>query len=262
MKGLPDIDIIGAGNLAWSLAPALENAGFTINYVYNRTPKRAKQLARHLYQAEPKNNLDFTASKSSIFLVMVSDDALPEVAKELILPLDAIVIHTSGSRPLNVLAYTATPNIGVFYPLQTFSSQKLIDFKNIPILVESDNRFTREILMKLARSLSKKVLKTSSLQRRKVHLAAVFASNFTNNLLSIAEALLEQADLDFDILKPLIIETISKGLEIGPQLAQTGPAVRGDMLILEDHLEMLADDSELQSIYQLISQHILDQNLK
>ena len=262
MKGKPDIDIIGAGNLAWSLAPALENAGFTVNYVYNRTPKRAKELARHLYQAESKTNLDFTTSRSSIFLVMVSDDALAEVAKELIVPLDAIVVHTSGSRPLNALAYTATPNIGVFYPLQTFSSKKIIDFREVPILIESENKYTREILIKLAKSLSNKVLKISSLQRKKVHLAAVFASNFSNNLLSIAENLLEQADLDFEILKPLIVETISKSLEIGPEFAQTGPAARGDLQILEDHVEMLANDVELQTIYQLMSQHILDQHLK
>ena len=187
MKGKPDIDIIGAGNLAWSLAPALENAGFTINNVYNRTPKKAKLLAKNLYQAYPKSDLDFTTSQSSVFIVMVSDEAIDEIAKELILPTGAIILHTSGSKPINALAYTATPNIGVLYPLQTFSAKKLIEFTHIPILIESENKYTGDILQQIARSLSKKVLKISSSQRKKVHLAAVFASNFTNHILSISD---------------------------------------------------------------------------
>ena len=260
MNGKPDVDIIGAGNLAWSLAPALENAGFTINFVYSKTAKSAKKLSRLLYQAEPKLDLDFSSSKSSIYILAVSDQALDDIAKELILPLDAIVVHTSGSKPLRTLAYTATPNIGVFYPLQTFSKQKLVDFKEVPILVEAENKATKNILIKLGKSLSKTVLSISSTQRRVVHLAAVFACNFTNDMLSEANTLLSNSSLDFQILKPLIVETMNKSLEIGPESAQTGPAKREDMEILDEHMEMLTGQAELQEIYRLVSQNIIDKS--
>jgi predicted short-subunit dehydrogenase-like oxidoreductase (DUF2520 family) len=260
IQGNPYVDIIGAGNLAWSLAPALENAGFKVNFVYSRTIKNAKKLARLLYQAEPKLDLDFSLSRSSIFILAVSDDALDEVAREIVLPLDAVIAHTSGSKPISTLAYTATPNIGVFYPLQTFSRQKLIDFKEVPILIEADNGSTKQILIKLGKSISRIVLPISSEQRKIVHLAAVFACNFTNDMLSEASILLNNSALDFNILKPLIVETINKSLELGPVSAQTGPARRGDLKILDEHMNLLAGQKELQEIYRLISQNIIDKS--
>jgi len=136
------VSFIGSGNLAWHLAPALDNVGFVIKEIYSRNPRHAEQLTSRLYQAEVKASLDFSTSSSSIFIIATSDDAIKSIAQEIILPEEAILVHTSGSQPLSELEFSATPNLGVFYPLQSFSKQKKVDFKNIPIFIESQNQET------------------------------------------------------------------------------------------------------------------------
>jgi len=258
----PEIDIIGTGNLASVLAPALEQSGFIVNNVYSRNLKRAEKLANRLYQANPTTILDFSRSKSNVFLLAISDDAVEEVSRELILPDQAVVAHTSGANPLSVLGYTASENIGVFYPLQTFTANRKVSFDGVPILIEGENRYTRSNLTMIAKKLSGNVKEASTKQRLRIHLAAVFASNFTNAILQDAEDILETANMNFDILVPLVIETIEKSFELGPKNAQTGPAIRGDLNILERHMEMLEGLPEKQELYRLISQHILDRNGK
>ena len=129
------LSFIGSGNLAWHLAPALENAGYVVTEVYSRNPRHAEDLTERLYQAEVKHSLDFSASSSSVFIIAASDDAIEDIATEIVLPDDSFLLHTSGSQPLNLLKFAATENIGVFYPLQTFSRNKRIDFKTIPIFL-------------------------------------------------------------------------------------------------------------------------------
>ena len=255
---LPEIDIIGTGNLASVLAPALEQNGFIVNNVYGRDIGRAEHLAERLYQASATDQLDFSSSRSNVFIMAISDDAVETVSRELVLPDNAIVAHTSGSNPLSVLGYTAVNNIGVFYPLQTFSKNRKIDFSDVPILIEAENNLTRKILLKIARKLSRTVEEASSKQRMMFHLAAVFASNFTNNMLFQASTIMEAAKLDFSLLAPLVAETFEKSFELGPELAQTGPAKRGDLAIIERHLEMLAGLPEKEEIYRLVTQQILD----
>jgi predicted short-subunit dehydrogenase-like oxidoreductase (DUF2520 family) len=255
---LPEIDIIGTGNLASVLAPALEQKGFIVNNVYGRDLAKAKQLANRLYQAKATNTLDFSKSKSNVFILAVSDDALEEVSRELVLPDDAIVAHTSGSSPLSVLGYTAVNNIGVFYPLQTFSKGRSVDLDEVPILIEGENKLTRAALIKIAGKLSHTVQEASSKQRLMLHLAAVYASNFTNTMLLHASDIMQGAKLDFDLLGPLVAETFEKSFELGPLQAQTGPAKRNDLEIIEKHLEMLADLSDKKEVYKLISQQIMD----
>ena len=255
---LPEIDIIGTGSLAMSLAPALEQAGMVINNVYGRNIQSSKKIADNLYQAYPTTSFDFTSSKSRLFIIAVADNAVEEVSRELVLPENAIVAHTSGPLSISVLGYTASPNIGVFYPLQTFSSQKRVSFDEVPLLIEGDNNITRKVLKSIARKLSNTVHETSSAQRRMIHLAAIFAANFTNSLLVQSNTLLEKADADLDILAPLLEETIRKSLAIGPIGAQTGPAARGDLEVLDQHMELLERYPDMQEVYQLISQQILD----
>lgn len=255
---LPEIDIIGTGNLASVLAPALEQNGFIVNNVYGRDLAKAKYLANRLYQAKATDALDFSESKSNVFLLAISDDALEEVSRELVLPDDAIVAHTSGSSPLSVLGYTAVNNIGVFYPLQTFSKGRKVDFDEVPILIEGENKHTRTALTKIAKKLSGNVQEASSKQRLMLHLAAVYASNFTNAMLLHASDMLQAARLDFGLLGPLVAETFEKSFELGPLKAQTGPAKRNDLEIIEKHLEMLADLPDKQEVYKLISQQIMD----
>ena len=253
-----NVSFIGSGNLASHLAPVLDNVDYPVREVYSLNPKHAAALADKLYQAEVKRSLDFSLSHSKIFIISVSDDAIQEIAQEIVLPENAIVAHTSGSQPLSVLGYTATPNIGVIYPLQTFTKNKKIDFKEVPIFIEAENKETDFILSSMARAISKKVLRISSDDRKALHVAAVFASNFTNHMLSIAQEILERHDLDLEVLNPLIVETINKALAIGPEDAQTGPASRGDVEILDNHLAFLKNDKAIADIYRVISQHIVD----
>ena len=255
---LPEIDIIGTGNLASVLAPALEQNGFIINNVYGRDLAKAEYLANRLYQASATDQFDFSESKSNVFIIAISDGAVEEVSRELVLPDEAIVAHTSGSNPLSILGYTAVNNIGVFYPLQTFSKSRRLSFDDVPILIEGENSYTRDTLLRIGRKLSGTVQEASSRQRMMIHLAAVFASNFTNTMLVHANDILKAANLDFDLLAPLVGETFEKSFEMGPWPAQTGPARRGDLEILEKHIEMLEGLPDKEAVYTLISQQILD----
>ena len=262
MSKKPTISIIGAGNVAWHLAPALENIGYVVNEVYSRDIKKAKALVKNLYDAEAVNDLDFRESNALIFIVAVSDKAIKKVANGIDLPTGAILVHTSGSQPMEVLAYAGTSNIGVFYPLQTFSKHSKMDFSDIPICVEAEKKEVRKLLKSMATQLSKKVYKTNSESRKALHVAAVFACNFTNHLFSISEGIMKKNKMDFEMLKPLIVETVNKMLDSGAQKSQTGPAVRGDFEIMDDHLTFLNDNKKQAEIYQLLSQHIVDTYLE
>jgi len=253
-----NIAVIGAGNVAWHLAPALDNTDFAVREVYSRKPRHAAALVDKLYEAEVKETLDFSSSQSGMFIICVPDDAIEEVVQEIILPDDATLIHTSGSQPLSVLEYAASYTTGVFYPLQTFTKEQKIDFRDVPIFVESDDAATEKMLVSMGKAISKKVQKISSSERQALHLAAVFASNFTNHMITIAEEIMKNNKLNFDWLKPLIAETINKSLTLGPSKSQTGPARRGDLEILDKHIGFLKKDKALTRIYKEISQHILD----
>ena len=123
------VSFIGAGNLAWHLAPALDNAGYVVKEVYSRDARNAESLVEKLYEAEVKTDLDFSTSASSVFIIAVPDDVIPEIAQEIALPGDAILVHTSGSQAVSVLGYAATPNLGVFYPLQTFTMNTKVELR-------------------------------------------------------------------------------------------------------------------------------------
>lgn len=253
-----NVSFIGAGNLAWHLAPVLDNTDFAVREVYSRNSKNAVAIVEKLYQARVKNDLDFSSSTSKIFILAVTDDAIAEILPELQLPANAFLIHTSGSRSLSALGYAPTPNVGVLYPLQTFTKGRKIDFKDIPILIESENTSTEKLLIEMGKAISRKVLKISSEQRKALHVAAVFASNFTNHMLRLSSEIIEENKLNFDLLKPLIVETINKSLSLGPDKSQTGPAKRADLEILDKHLEFLESDESVAEIYRIVSQHIVD----
>ncbi|NOT75534.1 MAG: DUF2520 domain-containing protein [Cyclobacteriaceae bacterium] len=251
------VSFIGSGNLAWHLAPAFDNLGYVVTEVYSRNPKHAEALTERLYQAEVKASLDFSTSTSRIFIIAVNDDAIEEIATEIILPDDAFLIHTSGSQPLEILQFAGIDNIGSFYPLQTFTKGKKVDFKTVPIFIEG-NTGTEKVMMAIAKGLSNNVKRIGSEERKALHVSAVFASNFTNHLLTISKEILQKNSLSFELLKPLITETINKSLTIGPEITQTGPAFRSDLEILDHHMEFLKEDEEWAQIYQLISQSIID----
>lgn len=259
----PDsVSFIGAGNLAWHLAPALDNAGYAVKEVYSRNPVHAGEVVERLYDAEVKASLDFSTSPSRIFIMAISDDAIQDVSREIVLPEDAILVHTSGGQPLSLLGFAATTNIGVFYPLQTFSKNRKVDFNTIPLFVEAETGDTEKVLTAMAKSISKSVFKITSEERKALHVAAVFASNFSNHMLLLSQEIMKDNSLSFDWLKPLIQETITKSLTIGPENAQTGPARRGDFETLDRHMEFLSTDEEVAELYKVISQHIIDRYQK
>jgi len=253
-----NVSFIGSGNLAWHLAPALDNTDYSVKEVFSLHTKHAEALISRLYHAKVKATLDFSESPSRIFIIAVSDDVIPEIAQEMILPDDSILLHTSGSQPLNVLAYAATTRIGVLYPLQTFTKNKKVAFQEIPIFVESEDRDTEKAILHMAGSISTKVFKISSSEREALHVAAVFVSNFTNHMLTISQDIAASHKMDFEWMKPLLVETINKALALGPEAAQTGPAKRGDLEILDRHLALLENDEAVAEIYRVISQHIVD----
>ncbi|MDZ4715519.1 MAG: DUF2520 domain-containing protein [Cytophagales bacterium] len=253
-----DISFIGSGNLAWHLAPAFDNAGHVVREVFSRNQKHAEMLTGRLYQAVVKTSLDFSQSKSRVFFIAVNDDSIEKISTEIVLPENACLIHTSGSQPLEVLQFAAATACGVFYPLQTFTRNKRIDFKSIPLFIESDGEASEKILMTLAKAVSENVRKITSEERKALHVAAVFASNFSNHMLTVAKKILAESSLDFALLKPLILETITKSLSLGPEESQTGPAMRSDLEILDHHVAFLKNDDRVAELYKIISQHILD----
>ena len=254
------IAFIGTGNVAWHLAPALENAGHTVTEVYSRDIHRAAKITGRLYTTDPKDDLDFSESEAEIFIIAVSDHAIPAIADSIILPEESILVHTSGSVPLTALAYSSATYTGILYPLQSFSKSREIDFDDVPFLLESDDHEVLQKLRGLAKSLSPQQYVVKSKDRMALHVAAVFASNFTNHLLRIAEDIMGRQGLDFEMLKPLIIEQINKSLQMGAKAAQTGPALRGDVSTLETHYQFLNYNEQLAEIYRVISQDIIDSN--
>ncbi len=252
------IAILGAGNVAWHLAPALENAGHEITEVYSRDLKSADVILERLYAAEAVDNLDFSESKAEIYILAVSDQALQEISDEIILPEDSILIHTSGTVPLEVLGYSSASYTGVFYPLQSFTRGREMELDEVPFLLESEDEETLQKLKKLGKSISQNIHQVRSKDRKAVHVAAVFAGNFTNHMIRISEEIMRRQGLDFEILKPLIVESISKSLKLGSKNSQTGPAAREDYETLEEHHQFLNYNEQFAEIYRLISQDIID----
>ncbi len=257
------ISIIGSGNIGWHLGIALEHHQHTICEVFSRTSEKAIALSLLLYQPKIKTDLDFSESNAELFILSVSDDAMEEVCSKLILPENAILVHTSGSKSLEnlqklMLIYHDLPvKCGVFYPLMTFSAGKRIDLKNVPFCIEANDKNTEKKLVDIAQQLSNVVYLINSDERRKLHIAAVFACNFTNHLLALAKGITDKEDLEFDLLKPLINETFKKALAAeNPADVQTGPAIRNDESIINQHLDYLKNDKNLLEIYEVLTESI------
>jgi predicted short-subunit dehydrogenase-like oxidoreductase (DUF2520 family) len=250
MSVVNKITLIGAGNLATQLGLALYKEGYFISQVYSKTSHSASTLAKKL-NSEPVTDLKKLKEDSSIYIIAVKDDAIVDLTKKIKLK-DQIVVHTSGSISINVLK-GISKNYGVFYPLQTFSKDKSISFRDVPLCIEGHNSYTTKTLEYFAKSISSKVQKINSEQRKTIHLAAVFASNFSNHMYAIAYEILEKNKLSLDLLKPLIEETVQKIKKNPPSKMQTGPAIRGDKKIMEEHLKMLKNDKKLKEIYKVMS---------
>lgn len=244
---------IGSGSVATHLALALKEKGVTISQVYSRTKSNAAALADKLGTSYT-TDLSEIYDKADIYFYALKDNSFRSTLKSFDLP-DAIHVHTSGSISMSEFDGIAT-KYGVFYPLQTFSKEKEIDFSKIPICIEAINADTQQKLLDLANLLNSKTYLISSEQRKKLHLAAVFACNFSNYMYDVSSQILEEIGVGFDILHPLIMETALKVQSVTPYKAQTGPAVRFDDKIITKHLHMLKNRRDLKKIYKLLSKDI------
>lgn len=250
------ITIIGSGNVATHLAVAFKNAGHRIVQVYSRDVQHAALLAYHV-NAEPISDFSQIDENTGLFVIAVKDDAIPGIAGALT-PYRKLTVHTSGAAGLNELS-AHHPSAGVFYPLQTFSKNRELDFRAVPLCIEGTDDAITSTLVELGQTISNQVHVVDSEQRRILHLAAVFACNFPNYLYDAANRLLEKHNLDFGLLRPLILETAQKVQDNLPRDVQTGPAVRNDVKTMEAHLNLLDDEQEaqLKLIYGLLSQGII-----
>ena len=246
------IVLLGAGNVGTHLCRALQNKeGLEIIQWYNRS---LNSLEKELVPFAVTQNLN-DIIEADLYIISVSDTAIPAISKALE-GKNGLIAHTAGSIPMEVLG--AHQNHGIFYPLQTFSKQKEVDYNQIPLCLEANQPENLNLLKKVAQSLGGPVHLIDSAQRKALHVAAVFVNNFTNHLYTIGEELCKAHKVPFSVLQPLIAETANKIKHLPPSAAQTGPAARGDQKILKDHLQYLTKESH-QKLYQLISASIQQQ---
>ena len=244
------IVIIGAGNLGTHLCRAISKAeNLELKQWYNRSliPKQSG------LENIPICNELVALKKADLYIVAVSDSAIETISDSLSFE-NRLVVHTSGSLGLRFL--NKKNRRGVFYPLQTFSKTSKVCFTNVPICVESLNKKDRLLLKSVAESLGSSVYCIQTEQRQALHLTAVFVNNFTNQLYRIAHELTDRESLDFEILKPLIMETANKVQTLSPYLAQTGPAKRRDKKTIKQHIKRLESDPSYQAIYEMLTNSI------
>ena len=246
------IIFIGAGNLATQLSSAMKEQGYDIIQIYSKSLKNAKILGSSL-SCDYTDDLNQIKDTADLYIFSIKDTALQECIRS-VKPNKALWVHTAGNIPMSVFEPHAK-RYGVFYPLQTFSKNKKVNFSNIPFFVEANSEKDATLLTDMALKISQDVRVISSEQRKYIHLAAVFACNFTNHMYAISEKLLKEHGLPFDILQPLIQETSDKIKKISPVTAQTGPAVRYDENVMNKQLSLLKDD-QLKEIYRLLSKNI------
>lgn len=253
------ICFIGAGNLATHLSTIFHKKGFNVSQIYSRSEKSAKLLAEKL-KTQYTNSFKNIDSNANIYFVALKDSVVEDVLSQINFN-NKLVVHCSGSLPLSILE-KHSENIGVFYPLQTFSKNRAVDFSSIPIFIEANFVANENSLHEIASKISSSVSFLNSGKRKLLHISAVFANNFVNYFYSISSEILRSQNISFDVLKPLILETAKKVQEMQPEKAQTGPAVRFDENIISAHLEELEHFNGYQELYNSISKSIFEHHSK
>ncbi|NNP69618.1 DUF2520 domain-containing protein [Acinetobacter sp. Ac_5812] len=251
------ITLIGAGRVATHLAKVLQ-LQHQIVQIFSRNLQHAQTLAEQV-NAQAIDDVQQLDAQTDLVIIAVSDQAIHSVIDSIAPYLtENLIVHTSGSTALSILQHRH-PRVGVFYPLQTFSMERDVNWAATPLFVEAAQQQDLTLLTDLANSLSQRVYQYSSTQRLTLHLAAVFACNFSNYCYDMAKQIVDAEQVDFSLLYPLILETANKATGNNPKDMQTGPAMRGDQNILSMHSQLLADSNrpDLQNIYRLISESIL-----
>jgi len=246
--------LVGTGNLAWHLGHALVQNGIQVSLVLGRTEASTLELAKGIH-AERTGRPEDLDPDADICIICISDDAIIPVLDQM-KPGRCLMLHTAGSVPMDVFNGRAL-NYGVLYPFQTFTKGRAVQFGNIPVLIEANSDQNLETVRQLAEKISGRVMEGNSEQRMYLHLAAVFAANFSNHMFALAEKLALEHDLPFELLKSLIQEMTAKAMSMSPAKAQTGPAVRHNLKVLGKHVDLLEGHPDLQQMYRLISESIM-----
>ncbi|NNK86829.1 MAG: DUF2520 domain-containing protein [Flavobacteriaceae bacterium] len=243
------LNLIGAGNLGHHLARAIDKADdIRLSYWYNRDKKSISEPNHAIMVTDQLADLE----AADITIVTVSDDAVGALSSQI--PYEnTLVVHTSGSVGIHDL--DSKHKRGVFYPLQTFSKEVIMDFQDVPLCLEALEKSDLNQLKQLAEALGSKHYRINTEQRQILHLAAVFVNNFSNQLYRIGHEITDVKNINFDILKPLILETAKKVQDVSPYMAQTGPAKRDDQKTIRRHLKLL-DNPLHKDIYELLTQSI------
>lgn len=247
-----DIVIIGTGNTATILGKKIKAAGHRIRQVFGRDPQKASELAYALV-SEPAYDTSNIYKDADLYLVAVSDSAIPDAVRDFKLSSRPFA-HTAGAVSLNILQ-PFTSAYGVFYPLQSLK-KGVTESPDIPILIDASDADTKGLLNSLAHSISPTVVEADDEQRLKLHIAAVFSNNFVNHIYFLMERYCNEQGVDFRLLIPLIQETGRHLSYSSPAQAQTGPAIRNDILTLNKHLSILETHPHLRELYQLFTQSI------
>ncbi len=238
------VTLIGTGNVSWHLNEIFARTkGVTVDAILS---SRGNDLSKSVKEIASKD-------KSDVYIIAVSDDAITPVS-QVLKDVKKLFVHTSGSVAMNALSQEGRR--GVFYPLQTFSKEREVDFKALPICIEAEKKEDLKLLEELARTVSSSVYEITSQQRKSLHLAAVFVNNFTNHLYQIGSELCEQNNVPFEILKPLIVETARKISSLTPIDSQTGPARRADNETITKQINQLENKNH-KEIYKTITESIL-----
>ena len=251
---MKNIILIGSGNVATHLGLSLFSKGYNIKQVWSKHLTNAKSLASKL-NSTATNNLK-NIEEADLYIVSVKDNMLEFTINQLKVN---NIVHTSGTIGLEIFN-SKIKNYGVFYPLQTFNKKIVLDLITTPICVEASNDKFQKNLLKIGKDVSKKVIKINSEQRRKLHLAAVFACNFTNHMFTIADKILLQNNIDFKLLLPIINQTVKKLHRNKPSKVQTGPAQRKETKIINSHINQLSD-KKIKELYELITESIIKHNV-
>ena len=242
------IVLIGSGNVAFHLAKAFTEAQIPISQIFGRNTTELQKISEQFsipFSTE-------TLADADLYIISVSDSSIAEVSS-LIKNKNVLVAHTSGSVSREALSGNYRKS--VFYPLQTFSKSKNLDYSKIPFFIDAENENDEEILKNLASKISKNVMLANDEKRKYIHLTAVFACNFVNHLYARAKEISDSQNIPFDYFLPLIDETTQKIHELEPKLAQTGPAIRNDEKVLKLHESLLTDEEKLK-IYKTLNESI------
>ncbi len=251
---LYNLSFAGAGRVAGALCREMYSRGINIRHIVSESQTGAKMLADEC-SASYSTSLSFE-EPADIIIVAVPDHRLKEVLSIIECPENTLVAHTAGSFGLEVFP-SRLKHTGVFYPLQTFSKNRKISFSDLPFFLETSSSEKEAMLTDLAESIGGKVYVVDKEHRKLLHLAAVFVCNFVNHMLTAGKEITAKAGLSYEVLEPLIAETVSKAMELGPDHSQTGPAVRNDKNTIAKHIDLLSFSPELQNIYKEVTESII-----